>query len=77
MPKSSHGKARKTSELKQISVIQHGPIMPGHDDEFDEERILIPPLPPSHLKGCNLIDVAYNVEVCGSGFFFFFFFFFR
>ena len=48
--------------------------MPGHDDEFDEERILIPPLPPSHLKGCNLIDVAYNVEVCGSGIHFFFFF---
>ena len=37
--------------------------MPGHDDEYDEERILIPPLPPSFLKFCNLIDVMYNVEV--------------
>ena len=64
MPKSPQGKAAKTSDLKQISVVQHGPIMPGHDDEYEEERILIPPLPPSYLKFCNLINVAYNVEVC-------------
>ena len=62
-PKTKDTKVSKHSDVTQIAMIQHGPISPGYDDEYDNEHILVPPLPPSHLQGCSLINISYYVEV--------------
>ena len=44
-------------------------------DEWNNVYLLVPPLPPSRLDGCGIIEINYAFEVCVTQFFFFLFFF--
>ncbi|XP_056022794.1 arrestin domain-containing protein 3-like [Ostrea edulis] len=55
---------RKTRDRKDlINRIQHQDLTPGHSDVWSGERFVIPPLAPSYLAGCNIIDIKYFVKL--------------
>ncbi|KAK6174918.1 hypothetical protein SNE40_013477 [Patella caerulea] len=54
----------KTRTVKNsVSKIYHGPIREGGDDIWNGEALVIPPLPPSNLRGCDIIDITYTVTL--------------
>jgi hypothetical protein len=54
----------KSRALTQLVIkVKRGPIPAGETDVWEDEKIVIPPLPPSCLNGCSIIDVKYTLEV--------------
>lgn len=50
-------------ERRELAVISRGKIRPGGSDEWLNETLYVPPLPPTNLRGCNLIKIQYDVFV--------------
>lgn len=55
-------KKKTRTERRDLVVIKRGKIRPFTMDEMSE-KIYIPPLPPTNLQGCNLINISYDVFV--------------
>ncbi|XP_001599906.1 arrestin domain-containing protein 17 [Nasonia vitripennis] len=53
-----------------ISEVSKGPVG-GNETTSYEQNLEVPPLPPSNLKNCGLIDLEYKlkVEACVTGFY--------
>ncbi|XP_044765047.1 arrestin domain-containing protein 4 isoform X1 [Coccinella septempunctata] len=49
------------SEKRELASLVRGKIRPGEKDEWVDEQLYIPPLPPTNLRGCHLIKVEYDV----------------
>lgn len=54
------------SETRELSAVRRGKIMAGQRDEWRNEQLYIPPLPPTNLRGCHIISVQYDVYVSGT-----------
>ncbi|XP_030748321.1 arrestin domain-containing protein 4 isoform X2 [Sitophilus oryzae] len=48
-------------DKRELTVLTKGKIRPGEKDEWVNEQLYIPPLPPTNLKGCHLIRINYDV----------------
>lgn len=57
----------KTEEIV-IAEVAKGPVE-GRGNADYEQKLDIPPLPPSNLTNCGIIDLEYNLKVvaCVSG----------
>ncbi|XP_011696571.1 PREDICTED: arrestin domain-containing protein 2 isoform X2 [Wasmannia auropunctata] len=51
----------KTEEIV-VTEISRGPVVAGGTADY-EQRLGIPPLPPSNLANCRIIDLEYNLKV--------------
>lgn len=51
------------SERRELASLIHGKIKPGEKDEWINEQLYVPPLPPTNLRGCHLIKIQYDVYV--------------
>lgn len=51
------------SETRELASLTRGKIRPGELDEWDNEQLYVPPLPPTNLRGCHLIKIQYDVYV--------------
>ncbi|CAG9855471.1 unnamed protein product [Phyllotreta striolata] len=49
------------SEKRELASLSRGKIRPGAKDEWINEHLYIPPLPPTNLRGCHLIKINYDV----------------
>ncbi|KAL4228239.1 hypothetical protein ACF0H5_013672 [Mactra antiquata] len=58
----THG-GSKTRRTNEIARLQHGSIAPGETDVWNGERLVIPPVPPSYLPGCNIIIIDYFLKL--------------
>ncbi|KAK0043382.1 arrestin domain-containing protein 3 [Biomphalaria pfeifferi] len=58
---------RATTKIKMIhrdvAVVARPSINPHSEDVWSGEKLIIPPLPPSFLNGCNIIDVHYYLQL--------------
>lgn len=54
------------SETRELASVSRGKIRPGEGEEWLNEQMYVPPLPPTNLRGCNLINVLYHVYVSKS-----------
>ncbi|XP_050403329.2 arrestin domain-containing protein 3-like [Patella vulgata] len=67
-----HATTKTKTVCNTVSKISHGPILPGDGDIWNGDQLHIPPLPPSRLRGCRIIDITYtvtlNVDPSGIGF---------
>ena len=59
--KAASGKQRHVRRV--ILTHQEASIAPGESFTWSNVGLLIPPLPPSHLIYCNIIDIFYVVEL--------------
>ena len=51
------------SESTTLVTVRKGSIVPRGKQTWQQELISIPTAPPSHLRGCKIIDVQYSIEV--------------
>lgn len=51
------------SETRELASVFKGKIRPGEGKEWLNEQMYVPPLPPTNLRGCHLINVLYHVYV--------------
>lgn len=54
-------------EKRELAVIARGKIRPGGHDEWQNEMLYVPPMPPTNLRGCHLIKIQYDVFVSIAG----------
>ena len=51
------------TETRELSSVSRGKIRSGHNDDWKNEKLFVPPLPPTNLRGCHLIRIQYDVFV--------------
>jgi hypothetical protein len=51
------------TETRELASLSRGKIRPGDGDEWKNEQLYVPPLPPTNLRGCHLIKIQYDVYV--------------
>lgn len=51
------------SETRELASVSRGKIRPGEGEEWLNEQMYVPPLPPTNLRGCHLINILYHVYV--------------
>jgi hypothetical protein len=56
------------SETRELASVSRGKIRPGEGEEWLNEQMYVPPLPPTNLRGCHLINVLYHVYVSTASF---------
>lgn len=56
-----------------VTEVSKGPVEGGGTADY-EQHLDVPPLPPSNLANCNIIDLEYNLKVkaCVEGWLVFF-----
>lgn len=60
---SGHIATKIKSTEKVVVVKRMGQIEPGESQSWNDVLLPIPPLPPTGLKGCSIIDIDYYVKV--------------
>ncbi|KAL3865646.1 hypothetical protein ACJMK2_043012 [Sinanodonta woodiana] len=60
---SYHATTKSRNEATEVARVQHREIAPFGSDTWSNERMVIPPLPPSYLAGCKIIDIAYILKL--------------
>ncbi|XP_025077865.1 uncharacterized protein LOC112554340 [Pomacea canaliculata] len=64
-----HATTKTRTNVKEIGRIVEGPIEEGQSFSWEGKVFVLPPLPPSYLAGCKIIDIRYilqlNVDPCG------------
>lgn len=51
------------TELRELASASRGRIPSGGTDEWPDEQLTVPPLPPTNLRGCHVIRIQYDVFV--------------
>jgi len=51
------------TETRELSSVSRGKIKPGEADDWKNEKLFVPPLPPTNLRGCHIIRIQYDVFV--------------
>ena len=51
------------TETRELSSVSRGKIKPQETDDWKNEKLFVPPLPPTNLRGCHLIRIQYDVFV--------------
>ncbi|XP_025076865.1 arrestin domain-containing protein 3-like isoform X2 [Pomacea canaliculata] len=64
-----YARTKNRTSVKEVGRVLEGPIEEGQSFSWEGQVFVLPPLPPSHLAGCRIIDVKYilqlNVEPSG------------
>lgn len=51
------------TERRELARVTRGKIRSGEVDDWKNEQLFVPPLPPTNLRGCHLIKIQYDVFV--------------
>ena len=51
------------SESTVLVTVHKGSVAPRGKQTWNRELLSIPTVPPSHLRGCKIIDIQYSIEV--------------
>ena len=62
---SYYAEGHTKREKRKVAELKHGIIKEGDDDIWSGVEMMIPPLPPSNLDFCRIIDIDYEFQVCG------------
>ena len=53
------------TETRELSSVSRGKIKCNSTDDWKNEKLFVPPLPPTNLRGCHVIRIQYDVFVSG------------
>ena len=59
----SSGEVKCKEVEREVARFSKGQIAKNQSMEFENERLVIPPIPPSELPNCQCIDSKYEVIV--------------
>lgn len=51
------------SETRELASLKRDKIRPNEMDQWHNEQLYVPPLPPTNLRGCHLINIQYDIYV--------------
>jgi len=51
------------TERRELSKLSKGKIKSNEKEDWVDERLVVPPLPPTNLRGCHLIRIQYDLFV--------------
>ncbi|XP_050735692.1 arrestin domain-containing protein 3-like isoform X5 [Eriocheir sinensis] len=57
-----YAEGRTKKERRKVAEIKRGVIEPGKEDIWSAVEMTIPPLPPSNLEYCRIIDIDYEFQ---------------
>ncbi|BFZ02490.1 hypothetical protein BsWGS_05529 [Bradybaena similaris] len=67
-----HATTKSKIQVREVARLTRPAIEAHGSDQWNGEQLVIPPLPPSYLVGCRIIDVRYilqlNVDPSGPSF---------
>ncbi|KAH9523032.1 Arrestin domain-containing protein 3 [Bulinus truncatus] len=63
MYKSFHATTSTRVEAQEVAKVTRPSIPPHSEDIWSGEALIIPPLPPSYLNGCKIIDIKYVLKL--------------
>ncbi|XP_005101122.1 arrestin domain-containing protein 3 [Aplysia californica] len=63
MTTTFHTPIKSRTVTHQVAKLHHGSIPSGGSDAWEGDRLVLPPLPPSYMIGCNVMDVRYTLEL--------------
>ncbi|KAL8579601.1 hypothetical protein ACOMHN_025554 [Nucella lapillus] len=52
------------TESTVLVTMYKGSVAPRAKQTWNRELISVPTVPPSHLRGCKIIDIQYSIELC-------------
>ena len=55
--------SKEKQESKQIGKLTEGPVEAGECFSWEGQQFVLPPLPPSRMVGCDIIDIKYVLQV--------------
>jgi hypothetical protein len=55
---------KKRKLKKEVARISHSGVQGGDCVTWKGVGLVIPPVPPSFLERCNIIDIRYFLKVC-------------
>lgn len=58
-----HATTKSRSSTNEVAKVLHQDVQPGETETWTGDRLMIPPLPPSFLVGCSIIDINYYLEL--------------
>ena len=58
-----HATSKTRTEAQDVTALILDTSNPGETQTLSGKRIVIPPVAPSYLAGCNIIDIRYYLEV--------------
>ena len=58
-----HATSKSRTVSKEVGRVTEGAIEPGQSFSWEGQQFVLPPLPPSYLVGCRIIDVRYILQV--------------
>eukprot|EP00916_Digyalum_oweni_P011297 GHVL01018824.1.p1 GENE.GHVL01018824.1~~GHVL01018824.1.p1 ORF type:complete len:423 (-),score=14.79 GHVL01018824.1:325-1593(-) len=58
-----HATSKSRTSTNEVSRITQGPIEAGQSYSWEGQQLVIPPLPPSYLTGCRIIDIRYILQL--------------
>ncbi|KAJ8304579.1 hypothetical protein KUTeg_018162, partial [Tegillarca granosa] len=58
---AGHEGRHTRTEYATVTKVEYGAIEPGDSGTWSNDGLVIPPVPPSYLEGCSLIDIRYQV----------------
>ena len=61
-----HATTKTNFSSQEVARVTHPDLQPGETDSWSGGRLVLPPLPPSFLLGCGIIDIDYYLEVRGE-----------
>ena len=56
------------TETRELSSVSRGKIKSNSTDDWKNEKLFVPPLPPTNLRGCHVIRIQYDVFVSRNDF---------
>ncbi len=57
------GNLQSRSVSRIVAEASRDQVQAGQNDKWENVALRIPPIPPSRLVGCNIINIAYVIKV--------------
>ncbi|XP_076472508.1 arrestin domain-containing protein 3-like [Babylonia areolata] len=58
-----HATSKSRSSSKDVGKVTQGVINEGQSFSWEGQQFVLPPLPPSYLVGCSIIDIRYILQL--------------
>jgi hypothetical protein len=59
-----HAKGNTLEDIRVVRKVRGPTVSPGESEMWEGDIFQVPPIPPTRLGNCAIIDVQYLLKVC-------------